>query len=645
MSAQTDDKMNEQATGARGAGIRKEKVMSVATTDAADMVDELNRRKAAENSLGCNTEGVRTAHAGVGAVVRTGEAGSQCHKARLIESSCNTKIYTDSQACQKDTIGKEKQVSCTLLSPEASFDAQNLPVCYKCDGKKVNKKGKTCRKCMGQGKINMQFLQEIQSMIADEVKAHLQSEMSRSQLSVSMSQSAVDKPKAVHQGYTCDGCQVHPIVGTRYKCSVRPDYDLCEKCEATVEAPHPLIKIREPKHAPQAVVCQYPPRPQAPQPVQKIVNPILKAKVVGQPSIESVQEIGSTFTIAWTFQNIGETAWPSDILFLRANGDEIESSPWHARERVAVGGHVSVAVEFTAPPKPGQYFACFRLLQGDNNAFGDKVFLNLTAKDKEAAPKAEEIIIGVDRKVEEAIAKQEKAAAAREDDILWRSQKMVENVDKFADGEELDSSIVIEGSGNDGSVEPAEKEDGASVPVPSGEDKDLGSALIEEVEPAQQLHSADKPQDSNVLIQEKDKALAESLKIQESTGPSALAVPTQGRQEAQYCGDDSMLAAMLQSEFNNADQQKNKPKEEPKPEVKPEVVSPDPELKQSEQSALDLQKVAYLEKLNTAHYNRDFKDNLQNLMSMGFLDFTKNLALLAQHHNNLEPVLGKLIDN
>lgn len=55
--------------------------------------------------------------------------------------------------------------------------------------------------------------------------------------------------------------------------------------------------------------------------------------------------------------------------------------------------------------------------------------------------------------------------------------------------------------------------------------------------------------------------------------------------------------------------------------------------------------MTYLQKLNTAHYNKDFKDNLQNLMSMGFLDFEKNLLLLQQNHNNLEPVLGKLIDN
>ena len=59
--------------------------------------------------------------------------------------------------------------------------------------------------------------------------------------------------------------------------------------------------------------------------------------------------------------------------------------------------------------------------------------------------------------------------------------------------------------------------------------------------------------------------------------------------------------------------------------------------------ASDLEKVAYLQKLETVHYNKDFKDNLQNLMSMGFLDFAKNLQLLQENHNNLEPVLGKLI--
>jgi len=36
---------------------------------------------------------------------------------------------------------------------------------------------------------------------------------------------------SVHQGFTCDGCQVYPIVGVRYRCNECPDFDFCEICE------------------------------------------------------------------------------------------------------------------------------------------------------------------------------------------------------------------------------------------------------------------------------------------------------------------------------------------------------------------------------------------------------------------------------
>jgi len=53
----------------------------------------------------------------------------------------------------------------------------------------------------------------------------------------------------VHSNVICDGCQKGPIVGIRYKCSICPDFDFCEKCEETKwkEHDHPLIKMREPK--------------------------------------------------------------------------------------------------------------------------------------------------------------------------------------------------------------------------------------------------------------------------------------------------------------------------------------------------------------------------------------------------------------
>jgi len=56
--------------------------------------------------------------------------------------------------------------------------------------------------------------------------------------------------KVVHKGFICDGCNVGPIEGTRYKCVVCPDFDYCEKCESSIEHNHPFLKIKKPEHAP-----------------------------------------------------------------------------------------------------------------------------------------------------------------------------------------------------------------------------------------------------------------------------------------------------------------------------------------------------------------------------------------------------------
>lgn len=54
------------------------------------------------------------------------------------------------------------------------------------------------------------------------------------------------KAKTVHNGFSCNECKVFPIVGTRYKCTVCFDYDMCEKCEEHKGDPHghSLIKHR-----------------------------------------------------------------------------------------------------------------------------------------------------------------------------------------------------------------------------------------------------------------------------------------------------------------------------------------------------------------------------------------------------------------
>jgi len=53
----------------------------------------------------------------------------------------------------------------------------------------------------------------------------------------------------VHQGVTCDGCEQSPITGVRFKCKICPDYDLCSACEEKNVHPadHPMLKLKTPR--------------------------------------------------------------------------------------------------------------------------------------------------------------------------------------------------------------------------------------------------------------------------------------------------------------------------------------------------------------------------------------------------------------
>jgi len=61
------------------------------------------------------------------------------------------------------------------------------------------------------------------------------------------SDSPTSSGATVHENVRCDGCNVSPIVGPRYKCSVCPDFDLCSKCEGSDRHPatHPLVKHKQ----------------------------------------------------------------------------------------------------------------------------------------------------------------------------------------------------------------------------------------------------------------------------------------------------------------------------------------------------------------------------------------------------------------
>merc|ERR1712087_119195 len=57
--------------------------------------------------------------------------------------------------------------------------------------------------------------------------------------------SQTDSGETIHFGVECDLCAMYPIIGDRYKCTVRSDWDCCSKCEATRKCDYPLIKYKK----------------------------------------------------------------------------------------------------------------------------------------------------------------------------------------------------------------------------------------------------------------------------------------------------------------------------------------------------------------------------------------------------------------
>jgi len=53
-----------------------------------------------------------------------------------------------------------------------------------------------------------------------------------------------EESREIHHGVTCDACNMYPIIGSRFKCMVRSDFDLCENCEKTCNKEgFPMLKL------------------------------------------------------------------------------------------------------------------------------------------------------------------------------------------------------------------------------------------------------------------------------------------------------------------------------------------------------------------------------------------------------------------
>lgn len=167
-------------------------------------------------------------------------------------------------------------------------------------------------------------------------------------------QKAPPKPKIqdnfepiVHQNIICDECNVGPIVGIRYKCTVCHDFDLCQNCEEISNHMHPLVKIRIPMKTGAAPMCGpfggQPCGPFGPfggqscgphpfkldsmknflaGPIKEIIKKKYRVKVKSQrfPNYPAVVP-GGYMKLTWEIKNKGKMVWPEGTKVIMHRGD------------------------------------------------------------------------------------------------------------------------------------------------------------------------------------------------------------------------------------------------------------------------------------------------------------------------------------
>lgn len=240
----------------------------------------------------------------------------------------------------------------------------------------------------------------------------------------------------MHHGVTCDGCELHPIVGNRYKCVVCPDFDLCESCErkSLHPADHAMIKLRADTdvsvrlcarahpfarfhshhrhHAARAFMRRFAhaafnncnnnatdsaaassPSPESSSssssssPSSSSSSSVASSGAAAAvPSFEflfdvnladeSVISPSSAHVKSWRVKNDGVAAWPEGTKLIFVRGDrELVNEEEFIVPRAAAGQEVDINAMITAPSKQGRYSAFFRLADADRNPFGPRVWL------------------------------------------------------------------------------------------------------------------------------------------------------------------------------------------------------------------------------------------------------------------------------
>lgn len=219
--------------------------------------------------------------------------------------------------------------------------------------------------------------------------------------------------KAVHNDYSCNGCKTSPIVGTLYKCSVCPDFDYCEKCEALIEHPHPFLKILYPEQDPKFVIPIVEPsvkkksdknfihkikdfmkignsEEKIPKKPEEDKGENLEFEVLGDFKIlpEDLQVDKATFVYGTVhIKNTGKKPFPKDIFIILDESEGLKGYNQYPLPKIEVGKTESITLMLSNPNVERNYTAKWQLAHIDKDKtityLGKNLNMKFSVKKKE----------------------------------------------------------------------------------------------------------------------------------------------------------------------------------------------------------------------------------------------------------------------
>jgi len=193
-----------------------------------------------------------------------------------------------------------------------------------------------------------------------------------------------DEEQPLHSGVVCDGCGTEAFTGTRYKCTVCSDFDLCEGCmnKKVHDPSHHLLRISKPVNYGRG--CPYfrpgcSARPYKPPMCSAFKDSRLLARFVEDITVPdgTISPPSIKFVKIWRIRNEGVSNWPENTRLSFVGGDRLSNQESVAVPAAAPQQEVDVAVDMVTPSNPGRYVSYWRLSQPDGIRFGQRVWVDM----------------------------------------------------------------------------------------------------------------------------------------------------------------------------------------------------------------------------------------------------------------------------